>query len=132
MKLEEQQRLLEAILAGEDPPGLREATLELGLRALKARRARRRLLRCAGIAAFALALAAGLLWHELSSPPPQRGVLRSEVVAAPSPSPAVRVKFITDDELMALFPDRSVALIGKPGRQQLVFLDENRSPNNQR
>jgi hypothetical protein len=34
------------------------------------------------------------------------------------------VKLINDDELLALFPDRPVALIGKPGQQQLVFLDK--------
>jgi len=34
-----------------------------------------------------------------------------------------RVKFISADELLALFPNRPVALIGKPGSQQLVFLD---------
>jgi hypothetical protein len=39
------------------------------------------------------------------------------------------VKLITDDELLALFPDRPVALIGKPGQQQLVFLDELETPS---
>ena len=33
------------------------------------------------------------------------------------------IKLITDEELFALFPGRSVALIGKPGHQQLVFLN---------
>ena len=33
------------------------------------------------------------------------------------------VKIITDEELFALFPNRALALIGAPGRQQLVFLD---------
>ena len=32
---------------------------------------------------------------------------------------------INDDELFALFAGRSMALIGKPGEQQLVFLDQN-------
>jgi hypothetical protein len=34
------------------------------------------------------------------------------------------VKFITDEELFALFPNRPLALVGKPGQQQLVFLDQ--------
>jgi len=34
------------------------------------------------------------------------------------------VKYITTQELFALFPGRPIALIGKPGRQQVIFLDE--------
>jgi hypothetical protein len=34
------------------------------------------------------------------------------------------VKFINDEELLALFPGRPLALVGKPGEQQLVFLDQ--------
>jgi hypothetical protein len=34
------------------------------------------------------------------------------------------VKFISDDELLAMFPQGSVALIGKPGQQRLVSLGE--------
>jgi hypothetical protein len=33
------------------------------------------------------------------------------------------VRFITDNELLALFGDRAVGLIGKPGHQMLVFYD---------
>jgi len=33
------------------------------------------------------------------------------------------VKRISDEDLFSLFPDRSMALIGQPGHQQLVFLD---------
>jgi hypothetical protein len=36
------------------------------------------------------------------------------------------VRFISDDELLSLFPGRPVALIGAPGQQQFVFLDHNR------
>jgi hypothetical protein len=34
------------------------------------------------------------------------------------------VRVISDEELFALFPGRSLALVGPPGHQQLVFLDE--------
>jgi len=33
-----------------------------------------------------------------------------------------KTKFISDEELFSLFPGKSIALIGKPGEQQLVFL----------
>lgn len=39
-----------------------------------------------------------------------------------------KIRFINDEELFALFPDRPMALIGEPGQQQLVFLD-NRPAN---
>jgi len=38
------------------------------------------------------------------------------------------VQFINDDELLALFPNRPVALIGEPGKQRLVFLDRQNAP----
>jgi hypothetical protein len=42
------------------------------------------------------------------------------------------IKLITDEELFALFPGRSVALIGKPGHQQLVFLNnQTQAPTDQ-
>ncbi|HHY86181.1 MAG TPA: hypothetical protein GYA07_11730 [Verrucomicrobia bacterium] len=38
------------------------------------------------------------------------------------------MQFINDDELLALFPNRPVALIGEPGKQRLVFLDRQNAP----
>ena len=44
-------------------------------------------------------------------------------IVATAPPEESGVKMISDEELFALFPGRSLALIGKPGHQQLVFLD---------
>jgi hypothetical protein len=41
---------------------------------------------------------------------------------SPKPPPEPVVKPITDEELLALFPDRAVVLIGKPGQQEFVVL----------
>ena len=38
------------------------------------------------------------------------------------PAASQPVKIISDEELFALFPNRPLALVGKPGHQQLVFL----------
>jgi hypothetical protein len=35
-----------------------------------------------------------------------------------------KVKYITKKELFALFPNRPIALIGEPGHQQFLLLDE--------
>jgi hypothetical protein len=48
-------------------------------------------------------------------PEPKRAVTENR--------PAATVKRISDEELLALFPGRSLALIGPPGHQELVFLD---------
>jgi hypothetical protein len=45
----------------------------------------------------------------------------------PAPPPLVeagKVNYITEKELFALFPNRPVALIGEPGRQRFLILDE--------
>jgi len=125
MKRTEPDELLREILTGEEVAGFRRASLERGLKALKARRRHRALGRvCAG-ASLALALAAVLLWPSLqgywSRRAPTAGA--PEVVKASAPPDANTVRFISDDELMALFPNQSVALIGKPGHQEFVFLD---------
>jgi hypothetical protein len=50
---------------------------------------------------------------------------------APDNPGSGEVDRLTDDELLALFPNRPVALIGPAGRQKLVFLDQLRaSPHN--
>jgi hypothetical protein len=44
-------------------------------------------------------------------------------VSGSSGAAAQPIKVISDEELFALFPRRSLALIGSPGHQKLVFLD---------
>ena len=68
-----------------------------------------------------LALALGLV-ALLERPHP----IQAPIAAVPNKSedaPPAKVSIITDEELFALFPGRAVALIGKPGRQQFVFLE---------
>ena len=49
----------------------------------------------------------------------------SDAVMAPDES---GVKMLSDEELFALFPGRSLALLGNPGQQELVFLDRSANP----
>jgi hypothetical protein len=66
-----------------------------------------------------LLLSAGILsW--LPKPPNPAEIL----VAHPAADIGSEVKLINDEELFRLFPGRSLALIGKPGEQKLIFLDE--------
>jgi len=116
--------LLKEILADEKLSELRANSLQLGLATMRQARRRRYIARTA-----ALLLIAGGLW--LAFVLPKRDILTAQqrtsgTLAMTSPGETPRtssVKIISDEELLALFPDRSLALIGSPGRQQFVFLD---------
>jgi hypothetical protein len=128
MKRHERDQLLKEILGGDEVSRLRQASLEQGLTAIRKTRGRRRALRTGALVMLPALLAAAVLVHQWPVSSGSSGSSGSSVpVARPTtapPRPAASVKFITDDELFALFPDRSLALIGPPGHQQLVFLDQ--------
>jgi hypothetical protein len=117
----ERDELLREVLS---PDELRAATLERTLSAARRQRQLRHVLRGAGgVAVVAVALA--LLW------PRPVSVSQPEVaVNLPKPSapivPGTDIRVINDEELLAMFPDRPVALVGPPANRQFVFLDEQR------
>jgi peptidoglycan/LPS O-acetylase OafA/YrhL len=126
MKHPEHERLLNEIVTGEELADFREASLQHALAAVRRRRRRQWFARLGALAVVPLLAALGILVSR-SPKPPLREMAASNAspvaVTAAQPRTAP-VKFISDDELLALFPDRPVALIGKPGQQQLVFLDQ--------
>jgi len=127
MKPSDQDSLLNEILADDELSAFRQASLERGLTAIRRLRSQRSILRRCALAALPLlgALAFFLHWKVQNS---GRRMIVSKPAREVVPSPSreiARVRFISDEELFALFPDRSLALIGKPGEQQLVFLDQN-------
>jgi hypothetical protein len=124
MRRSEQDRLLDGLLAQENLDALRRTSLQAGLVALRHRRFRRRAVQACAFAGLpVLALFFGLQWF--SSVPKQ-------IATAPLPEREGKLvsaedqptKMISDEELFALFPNRPLALVGKPGHQQLVFLDQ--------
>jgi hypothetical protein len=117
MNAPDENPLLRDLLTDDEAlAALRRTSLAQGLGAQ--RRARQfRLARRAGMAALLPALLLGALLWQRSPPAP---VAPSTVATAPA---SAGVKTITDEELFALFPHRAMALIGRPGRQQLVLLD---------
>ena len=46
--------------------------------------------------------------------------------------PGTSIRVVNDDELMAMFPNRPVALVGPPERRQFVLLDEKQHGNTRR
>jgi hypothetical protein len=126
MKPSEHEKLLKAILPEEDSSHFQRASLEYGLTHLRRQRRRGYLARAGALAAVAcLATMELVKWHH----PARRDGSNPQLSSTPRPAQATssQVKFISDDELLALFPNRPVALIGKPGQQRLVFLDQTHS-----
>lgn len=126
MKTPESDRLLKEILAGEELADFRQASLEHGLASLRRQRQRQRAAQVCVLAVLALGCGAAIVFSR-SRDLGTRQLAWSNATPAMSASLRVRtpeVRYISDDELLALFPDRVVALIGKPGQQRLVFLDE--------
>jgi hypothetical protein len=125
--MNEQDQLLREILAGDELARFRRASLEKGLIQMRQLRSRRRAVRACAFATLPLLLALALFvvrtpgsrqWPRLAS------IIPVANSASTQDEPA-KTKFITDEELFALFPDRPAVLIGKPGQQELVFLDNN-------
>ena len=119
MKQTEQDRLLNEILNEDELSAFRQLSLDRTVAFVRRQRQRRSIVRTCVLACAPLLVLLGVLlrWAPVSSVKPDDTA---------SSAPAVRVKFISDEELFALFPGRQMALIGKPGHQQLVFLDNPR------
>lgn len=114
MKGSGKDRLLGEVFADENVERLRASSLAGGLAVLRARRRRR-----VWISGAATSLAVGIA-VVLSLRRPDS----INVVAPPADPPRSSVKIISDEQLLSLFPNRSVALIGRPGEQRLVFFAE--------
>ncbi|MCL4177614.1 MAG: hypothetical protein KJ072_07680 [Verrucomicrobia bacterium] len=135
MNADRQPNPLDELLADSRLEELRAAALEAGLATVRRRRRRRVALRSAGAAISLLAFAALISWMLFRRAPATEHdqvaqanpAPTATVAATESPIPVAEmsaVRHLTDNELLALFPGRPVALIGPPGRQRLVFLDE--------
>ncbi len=118
MRKSDQDQLLAQILDGGDLDALRAASLARGLEAVRRRRSRRRFAILAVPIIALLVIFAPTLRRPSS---PVRPMAAHSKLAA---TEVASVKYITAQELFALYPNRPIALIGKPGRQQMIFLDE--------
>lgn len=124
MKHPDENPLLKEILADDKLSALRRASLDQGFEAMRRGRRLRRGVRAGTFALLPLLLILTLTLRkptqEIAGQPSTPGTQAS---IAPAPPRESGVKMISDEELFALFPGRSLALVGKPGHQQLVFLD---------
>lgn len=102
---------------------LREQSLTAMLQYSRQRQRRRRV---AGSVVVALAMAAflGLLFVETETPT-HKAALNPTIASALNPSvvEGTPIRVLSDEDLFALFPDRSVGVVDDRGGYQLVFLD---------
>ena len=128
MKRHDQDKLLREMLTGEELSEFRKASLAGGLAAVRRRRRFRRAAQAGAVVVLTLLVSLGIVHQHRSRTPVREVASIKQTPAMPAPSPApsaetAKVKTISDEELFALFPGRAMALVGKPGEQQLVFLD---------
>lgn len=135
MKRRQPEDLLQEIFADDALAALREESLAAGLAAQRDKR-RARALRTTALAVVPLAIltAALLLRTKPEIPAPAPRIVAAATV--PTREPAIKiypvvsakdlppVATISDEELLALFKDRDVALIGSAGHQKLVVFDQ--------
>jgi hypothetical protein len=120
MNDDEKKQLLEDLFEDGELETLRQTSLSRGLKEIGRRRRRARVGHISVMVLPALLL--GLLVFHPQAPRP---VSPSAPVTAPKASSSEsKVEYITAEQLFALFPNRSMALVGKPGHQQLIFADD--------
>ncbi len=111
----EKRFLLDDVLNAPAGQARREATLQAAEKIMRRRRAVRFAAR--SLAALAVAVLAALAVHQKSAAPQE--------ARAPAPGTAARQEhqqILTDDQLLALFPNVPVGLIKTPdGKKRLIF-----------
>jgi hypothetical protein len=125
---DDQDRLLNEILAGDELEQFRRASENQMLNAVKRSRRQRRATRIIALCSLPLlaALALVVTHHTASTRTASNHPQTPPQTATVSQNPSVQT--IDDEQLFALFPDRPMALVGPPGHQQLVFLDQPKPP----
>jgi hypothetical protein len=120
MRDRDQNQLLEDLLNDEGLNQLRQTSLSRGLQAMRGR-CRRALAARISVMALPVLLLAALAYYPRFQPPHPAA---APIKMAFSSTAESKVEYITADQLFALFPNRPMALVGKPGHQQLIFLGE--------
>jgi hypothetical protein len=116
---QDKNQLLEDLFGDDELNHLRQTSLLRGLQELRRRR-RRALAARVSMMALPVLLLAAMVFYPLFHPPSHAS---APTMMAYSPAAESKVEYITADQLFALFPNRQMALVGKPDHQQLIFLD---------
>jgi hypothetical protein len=107
----EKHLLIHDLLEGHGQDTRRQATLLAGGRILRRKRWRRVAIRCLAVAAVIAGATFTL----------QRGIVRQPVALTAAPKSAVHVHYLSDDELLGLFPDTPVGWAAVGAKKRLIF-----------
>ncbi len=123
MNKNEADRLLNELFVGDELDAFRRDSLEESLVLIRRRDVRHQRIRRAALLAVVL-LPLAVFLHDVMPRKTNRTAKEASV-----PASKANVEIISDEQLFALFPNRPLALLGKPGQQRLVFLDQVQNPN---
>jgi hypothetical protein len=116
-----EKRLLAELLADED---LRQSTLRGGLIAIRRRKVQRQSIRIAAVlSAIVLFILVSRNTQRTSTGVKEQHAALQSPAAAPELIPGTTVRVLKDQDLLDLFPDRAVALVGPPGKQRLILFE---------
>ena len=121
MKQRHENQLLNGVFGEETLEALRQGTLQSGLVNVRRWRRTRRILRVSAFVCAPVIIALAVVFPKIISLHPAHNLSRD---TATPPGASDKVKIISDEELFRLFPNRSMVLVGQPGHQELVFLDQ--------
>lgn len=134
MKADPKHRLLDEILSDDPLDQIRAASLQDGLQVVLRRRRVRRIARTSGWIGMLVTLAVAIpalfrsqpVHDHVAQPTVSETIAIAQMALEPPAESAADtgVTFLTDEQLLAMFPGRPVALIGPAGDQRLVFPDE--------
>jgi hypothetical protein len=126
MKTPERDELLDEILTGDNASHLRVSSLDRTLQCVRQQRRWHNTLRGASVVAI-VGLVAIVIWSRQRPTGRQQmaGSIQSVArVESGRTIPGTSIRVVNDEELLAMFPNRPVALVGPPERRQFVLLDE--------
>lgn len=124
MNHNDETRLIVGLLSPSDPRLVREKSLASALDAVRKEARRRRIARSVSLVCAPAAFGLLLLFtsaRQRQSVPPVAPVAHPSAQTPSSGQPLIEP--IDDQQLLALLPGKTVALIGPPGREQLLVFD---------
>lgn len=116
----DKNKLLGEILSDDELNQLRQGSLLRGLKEMRRRRQRAAITRFSMLALPMLLLAVAVFYPRVQ---PTHPALMPMAMGHTAEA-ASKVEIINKEQLFALFPNRPMALVGKPGHQQVIFLDD--------
>lgn len=119
----EREELLADVLTDDDQ--LRAATLQAGLNEMRRVHKRQRVLRVAGAMTCMSAIIVAMLLsaHRFLLTGRKAADSPSSVTRVEEMIPGTSIHVLSDEQLLEFFRGRPVALVGRPGDQQLLLLD---------